>query len=226
MLRKHGLRGTLRLAASKGYVRLFGREALRQYQQQEEAFDQTHRIDTAGRIPLAVLDADSPHARFGNAYQPTSPGLFGEILASLEIAHERFVFVDFGSGKGRVVLLASQVPFRKVVGVEFSSQLHRVAQQNLERFAAEKRRCGSIELLCMDATQYPIPDEDAVLYFYNPFEQQVMDIVLANLQASLARRPRTIYLVLVNVGYPVAPAGFVSVPAHTGYKKVVILKSP
>lgn len=223
-LRKHGLGGTLSLAASKARARLFSGRAIREFQQQEKTFDRQHGIDTAGRVSLEDLRIDSPHAAQGNAYQPTSPQVVEEILESLPIRHEEFVFVDFGSGKGRVVLLASERPFAKVVGVEFSRQLHAVAEANLARFPAAMRRCGAVELLCMDATQYELPEENLVLYFYNPFERAVMKEVLENLERSLAKRPRTVYLVLVNVGYEVAPAGFARVGVRVSYERVVVLR--
>ncbi len=223
VINRYGLAGSVRLATQRMYLRLFHAKGLRQYRRIEREFDNAHRIDTAGEIRLDRLRIDSPHARWGRAYMPTHPEVFHDILGSLRIDLSRYTFVDFGSGKGRCVLLASQLPFKAVVGVEFSRDLHEIALRNLAAFASTQRRCESIDLLCMDATQYDVPAGPAVLYFYNPFEPPVMQIVLDRLTASLARHPRPVYLVLVHMQPSKPPAGFVPVPVTTSYKHVVAL---
>ena len=67
---------------------------------------------------------------------------------------EQLVFVDLGSGKGRTLLLASEYPFRRIVGVELSPKLHRIAKTNVEKFRSEEQRCRTFALHCMDAVRY------------------------------------------------------------------------
>ena len=55
----------------------------------------------------------------GGQYQPSEPALFHEILDSLPVAVDGFTFIDLGSGKGRTLLMASEYPFRRIIGVEF-----------------------------------------------------------------------------------------------------------
>lgn len=43
------------------------------------------------------------------------------------------VFVDFGSGKGRLLYQAARLPFGRVVGIELFEHLNQIARQNLER---------------------------------------------------------------------------------------------
>jgi SAM-dependent methyltransferase len=74
------------------------------------------------------------------------------------------VFVDIGSGKGRVVLAASRLPFGRVVGVEISESLNEVARSNLAA-DTDQRRCGEIELVTADATEWEIPAEANYVYF-------------------------------------------------------------
>lgn len=77
------------------------------------------------------------------------------------------VFLDLGSGKGRVVLQAAKQPLNRVIGVELSSELHAVAQENLQAVHT-KLRCQDVELLQADITTYRIPDDVSVVYAYNP----------------------------------------------------------
>ena len=52
------------------------------------------------------------------------PARFRKVLASLQIAFHDYTFIDFGSGKGRALLLASEFPFKRIIGLEFSPELH------------------------------------------------------------------------------------------------------
>lgn len=137
----------------------------------------------------------------GHGYQPTDPAYFAEMIGALEIDHSRFTFIDIGSGKGRVLLMASGYPFRKIVGVEVIAELVQIAQENLSRFAPEQRRCPDIELWQGDARHFPFPPESAVVYLFNPFPECVMAELLRNLEASLCQCPRRLYLVFHNLPY-------------------------
>jgi SAM-dependent methyltransferase len=104
-------------------------------------------------------------------------------------------FVDFGCGKGRAVLLAGEHPFRAVVGVEFSPELVEVARRNLRNCRGFAHVCCNMEVVCMDAARYEIPAGPLVLYFYNPFMEEVMQAVIERLRESLARDPRPVVVI-------------------------------
>ena len=85
-------------------------------------------VDSEGNIALSELSIDSENRTLGFPYVP-SPGLLVDtLLANVEEDLGQFSFVDFGSGKGRVLLVASHYPFREVVGVEFSPELHEICR--------------------------------------------------------------------------------------------------
>jgi hypothetical protein len=69
----------------------------------------------------------------GRQYQPTDPSLFREIVSGLRIEYSEFTFIDLGSGKGRALLLASEFPFRRIVGIELLPELHTIAKQNVRQ---------------------------------------------------------------------------------------------
>jgi hypothetical protein len=130
----------------------------------------------------------------------------------LPIRHQDFVFVDFGSGKGRAVMLAAALPFKRVVGVEFAEALHRTAEENVEQYRKRKPGATRIELLCMDAVEYELPGEPLVLYFYEPFLETIMDSVMQRVRIAVERVPRPVYVVLyrgTSLADVVAKAGFV-----------------
>jgi precorrin-6B methylase 2 len=104
------------------------------------------------------------------------------------------VFVDFGSGKGRMVYEAAKYPFARVMGVEISAKLNEVARRNIER-NRHKLVCRNIELVTSDAAEFEVPDDVTFAYFFHPFGGETFDAVLANIVGSLDRNPRRITLI-------------------------------
>jgi SAM-dependent methyltransferase len=107
---------------------------------------------------------------------------------------ENDVFADIGSGLGRAVIAAAELPFARVIGVELSAELTERARANLGR-SRTKKRARSIELVTTDALTWDVPDDLSVVYFYSPFVGEVFDGVVANILTSLDRRPRPMRLV-------------------------------
>ena len=169
-------------------------------------FDRKYGTDTTGIISAREMAIDDEDAK-SNAifYLPAPESVTRHILGSLEINHADFSFIDFGSGKGRVLLVASTFPFRKIIGVEISEQLHEAANRNIEVCKASAQRCSNFELQCINALDYELPDGDAVLHFYHPFLPEVLRPVLRNIGASLEKLPRKIFLLyLYHVDYVAA----------------------
>ncbi len=143
------------------------------------AFDKAYGCDTAGVIPVSDLDVTCASWVHGNAAQSVGGSVdFANVLGPLPF--EQYTFVDLGAGKGRAVLLASRLPFKKVVGVEFSKKLHAISVQNINRWR-EKR--APVELVHQDASYYQLPDGPLVLYLYNPFGAEIMNAVIAKVAA-------------------------------------------
>ena len=135
----------------------------------------------------------------GAQYQASEPNLFHDILGSLPVLVDGFTFIDLGSGKGRTLLLASDYPFRRIVGVELLSELNDIAVDNIARYRGPRQRCFNIESFTLDARAFQVPAEPAILYLFNPFPEYVMRTVLHNLQASHLASPRDIFVVYHNL---------------------------
>jgi hypothetical protein len=162
-------------------------------------YDWDYRVNTTSG---AVGWRDRLIGMFHSAYQPTEPGAFHEMLQALQQqarAHfEDLTFIDFGSGKGRTLLMASDYPFRKIVGVELLPSLHAIAQENILQYKSDSQKCFAIEAVCGDATEFVFPDEPLLLYLFNPLPESGMRRVLGNLRRTLAERPRPVFLVYHN----------------------------
>lgn len=145
----------------------------------------------------------------GRPYFATEPWLFQEIMQALAVRIQQsalshrtvaeaglqdFTFIDLGSGKGRVLLMAADYPLKRIIGVEFMPKLHRTAQKNISGFASGRQRCRQIETLCMDARDFQFPDGPLVVYLFNPFSEATFAQVLENLRRSVERSPRPVYV--------------------------------
>ena len=175
-----GLLATTQLVASRLYDRWY---------------DRKHGLDTSDRVTLDKLEVDPEAAAQGQMYQPSGVLGFRRIFQRINLP-DAPVFVDYGSGKGRTLFLAAELPnMKRVVGIEFSHQLCEVAQRNQVAFAARKPAGAPIDVICIDATAYEYQDDENIFYFFYPFGQKLMERVLEGIEASLARRPRPAILV-------------------------------
>lgn len=118
------------------------------------------------------------------------------ILPAREVC-ERDVFIDFGSGMGRIVLQAGRYPFRRVIGVELSEELTQIARENLA-CNRSRLRCPDILLARADVLDYEIPDDVTIAFFYNPFTGSIFARVIKALIESVDRAPRTVRIIYVN----------------------------
>jgi hypothetical protein len=97
-----------------------------------------------------------------------------ESIGALPINAAEFTFIDFGSGKGRVLFVASEFPFGRIIGVEYAPELHEAACRNLQAYRGDTQKCRRIEALCQDMTTFHFPEGPLVLFFYNPALESVM----------------------------------------------------
>jgi SAM-dependent methyltransferase len=162
-------------------------------------YDWEHRVNTTS---AAVGWRDRLLGVFHSPYQPTEPGLFHEMMGALSrqtgFAFGDFVFIDLGSGKGRTLLMASDYPFCRVVGVELLPALNLIAQENLNKYRSDAQKCFAIESTCADAAGFDFPGEPIVLFLFNPFPESGLRRVIANLEQSLREYPRKVYVLYHN----------------------------
>jgi hypothetical protein len=189
---------------------------MRQYFNPQRRFDRRLGVDTCGAVQADELDFGQGLRRHASGYEPTAPAVFHRILRNVPVRPERCVFVDMGSGKGAVLLYALDYPFRRILGVELSPQLHAIAQRNLEHVQGRRSRplvgaasgdgvvTGSDEVLqsgmrarslCMSAADFIFPPEPTLVFLGNPFKGQLLDTVVGNLGRSLQQHPREVLVV-------------------------------
>jgi hypothetical protein len=129
-------------------------------------------------------------------YVPISYRSFHKLMKIMKIREEKEVFLDYGSGMGRAIISAAKYPFRKIIGVELSPELNRIADDNIRK-ARKKLKCRDIQVITADAAEYLPPADVTFFFFYNPFSEEIMSRVLEKIRLSLVRTPRNITLVYV-----------------------------
>ncbi len=158
-------------------------------------YDWEHRVNTTGG---SVRWRERLLGTFRTAYQPTEPAEFREMMAAVPAEFDDLTFVDIGSGKGRTLLMASEYPFRRIVGVEILRALHEAAEENIRVYRSATQRCTRIDSICMDACEFDFPHEPLLVYLFNPLPAEALNRMLANLENSLKRAPRPVYVVYLN----------------------------
>lgn len=108
------------------------------------------------------------------------------------------VFVDLGSGKGKALLTAGQLPYRRVIGVEIDEKLAAQANKNIATARAHMR-ASHVEGISGSVLDWAIPDDTSVVFMYNPFTGDTFREAITRVFASYDREPRDLHIVY---GYP------------------------
>jgi SAM-dependent methyltransferase len=162
-------------------------------------FDWRHQVSTCGEEDPRELTVVGENASHAIPYIPTTPRSGRYMLRDLPISDvSNYTFIDIGSGKGRMLLLAAELPFRRIIGVEFASDLDALARRNVKTYRNPKQACFQIEPVHIDATQFEFPPEPLLIYLFHPFNQKVMEPVIQNLNRSLAEHPRDVIMLYRN----------------------------
>jgi SAM-dependent methyltransferase len=149
-------------------------------------------VETTQEVPANELGFTSPEFHF---YAATDYWSLFKVLAMLSPDSAHDVFIDYGSGKGRALIIAAaQGGFRRVIGVEIAEPLMASARRNLAR-AAQRLRCRDITLEGKGADIYEVPDDVTHAYFCNPFHGKILQETFRRLQDSVRRRPRRIVVI-------------------------------
>ncbi|HYY31829.1 MAG TPA: methyltransferase domain-containing protein [Chthoniobacterales bacterium] len=181
-LKSQGLRGTL-----SSIVRAFV----------DVRFDIRYGTDTARWVEIDTLRVESEHKKDALTYIPTQVTPLRTVLRKLDLPKDG-VFVDLGSGKGRVLLIAAQSGFQRIIGVEFSRELCEIARENVKAFLRKTQIEAQIEVIESDVATWPIDRRNNVFFMFHPFKINILARFLEHLHSSLTQFPRKIWLILNN----------------------------
>ncbi len=195
-LAQRGVRGTLRFALGRLGAK-DDREA------KVHPFDLQHGTDTSGLIGGADLATGHEHDIYNTAYYGMSPSRF---LAAMKLwmgwpplaPVGSYTLVDLGCGKGRAVLMGSQLPVAEVIGVEIHPELAAVAERNWRAWQSQGRNLVAARVVCQDATEFEFPVGPCLVYLFNPFARPVVELLLRRIAASFRDRPGLLDVIYFN----------------------------
>jgi SAM-dependent methyltransferase len=148
-------------------------------------------VDTSTMIPLEQLGVAGCER---TDYEPSGWLWLRRALPPRDVTPGD-VFIDFGSGIGRVVYLAARhYPFSRVIGVEISETLNQMALRNIQA-TRQRLRCQNVELITADVMDFQVPDDVTVAYFYSPFRGDIFRHSIDEILKSIDRAPRVMRVV-------------------------------
>jgi hypothetical protein len=161
---------------------------LDQFTQRNSAqFDQRFGTQTYGRIDVPVSEDKANPTVWG--YSAINHDFFREILQSIPEPLDAYTFVDIGSGKGAAVLMASEFPFKHLVGVELNSELVDDARRNVQKYNTTTGKALAPQWYEGDYFQWIAPQQPCVFFFNNPFPPELTLTAIKHLEKLLAASP-------------------------------------
>jgi hypothetical protein len=178
-------------------------------------YDWMHGIRTTKIEPLSTLQLTRPeHLIYANSYSASQPEDIRSVFKNLDVDFRKYCFVDYGSGKGRVMTEAVRYPFKSVIGIDFAKELCEACKLNLEKVRST-RRCGDVQVLNADATEFDLPREPCIVYIYNSFRGPVLAAALERIRKSVENCPRHVRIAYVT---PMLPEFFLQIPGIRVFK--------
>lgn len=157
-------------------------------------YDRSSGTSTAEWVDPSEIRTDSLNKVHGVHYQPSKVGPLRKALTALALPKDQ-TFIDLGCGKGRALLIAAELGFKRVVGVEYSPIFCETARANAALFLARNQLDTHIEVVEADAALFQIQPDHKVFFMFNPFDAEVMAAVLENIRESLDSYPREACLI-------------------------------
>lgn len=151
-------------------------------------FDRKYGVLTSGvteSSEAGIVDETARSLAVG--YVPTREVVIRHILENTTkgLDLEEYTFVDLGCGKGRTLIVAAQLPFKEVIGVELSPLHCEAAKTNIDRYLSDVKNpalCRNVRVSCVNAVDFIFPDTNLLIYMYRPFLGPIFRHVADNLR--------------------------------------------
>lgn len=138
-------------------------------------FDWVRGTDTGTWLPISEYDAEflcEGAVHYDPVYTSVARRAFEKVYALYgDSAFDRPVF-DVGCGKGKAMLVAGELGFQKLAGVELNPRLAEIAKENFSRRELEAR------MDIGDVSHYSGFLPHSIVFAYNPFECNIMHRVV------------------------------------------------
>ncbi len=159
--------------------------------------EKKYKIDTVKINRLQDEIIDSENLSHASIYQGTNYYLIEKAFEYLKDEKVNTGLVDFGCGKGRILVVAAYYGFKSITGIDFSRSLCVEAESNIEKISSFFPGTD-FNIMCDDVSHYKIENNKNCFFFFNPFDEVIMLKVVKKLLLSLKENSRKIYIIYVN----------------------------
>lgn len=159
--------------------------------------EKKYNLDTVKINRLREENIEGDNLSHASIYQATNYFLLEKAFEYLKDENANIGLVDFGCGKGRVLVVAAYYGFKRITGIEFSRYLSLEAEANIEKIQPMFPNTV-FNIICEDAVKYNIESDKNCFFFFNPFDEVIMLKVVKNILSFLKKNPRKIYIIYIN----------------------------
>ena len=141
-------------------------------------FEKKYSLELSGIVENKNLVAHNKESvAHATAYQAVWSRNLRELLNEVQKTGYEFEnFIDIGSGKGKACFYAyTKRIFNNIIGIEFSEPLVEIANRNKVKIKSQ-----SISFINADATEFKLPNQNNLIFMFNPFDSVVLENFISN----------------------------------------------
>lgn len=162
--------------------------------------EKKYKIHTLKIDDLKHEKIESSNLSHASIYQGSNYYLIEKAFEYLKNENANNSIIDFGSGKGRILVVAAYYGFKNITGIDFVERLCKQAEHNIEKIKPLFQE-SNFKIICIDVSNYTIENSSNVFFFFNPFDEVVMLQVVKNILLSIKNNPRKVYVIYLNPLY-------------------------
>ena len=140
---------------------------------------------------------ESENLTHASIYQASNYYFVEKAFKYLKDEKVNYGLVDFGCGKGRVLVVAAYYGFKNITGIDFSRNLVLEAEANIEKLQSFFLK-RFLMLFVMMLVNYKIEKDKNCFFFFNPFDEVIMLKVIKNILFSLKEYPKKSLVIYIN----------------------------
>ena len=154
--------------------------------------DRRYGVETQAHFPAYLSLTGSEADRHLIPYAGCVPSALRRVLQTLP-APEGATFLDLGCGKGRALIVASEMPFRRIIGVEILPELVSAARRNVARVHKSYPARPRIVIQQGDASHPDWPAGPVVVFLYHPFDHSLVQVLKDHMKSKSRDETFVIY---------------------------------
>jgi SAM-dependent methyltransferase len=160
--------------------------------------DQRLGIETSQKTSRKLIRTGTDADAVSVGYVGATPSIIRKCLNVIGILADG-EFIDIGCGKGRVLVVAAEYPFKAIIGIELSDFLCDLARRNIAKLPKELM-AKRIQIVNGDASTPVLASAPCVvLFFYNAFRRPLVTKLVQHLEQEIAKnQDRVVWVVYYN----------------------------